>query len=465
MEGVAGQGDNALMRRTGRSALPQGLLALAVMAAGVVVVATDDSTPVARAETTLGTFHDVKIVSAAGVVREAFVGQQLVNGDIITTGRHGAADLITRNRVTMLGRSAALVVKNGGLQQLRTGTAVIDALRGPGINLDISGNIVSIPHGSGTEAIRGVSVRVGALAGPAQITSPSGRRLALPALSQAVLSGDALPGATTPLHLTDSVEEGRVAHRLVNDDLALKTLARGIDTTGRSTARIIAASWSGTTQPVPNRVRRSERVLPVLIADATRGGSAQQRYNNAVSWRAQGGSWGVVLHLLSGRATAVESRLAEIQRAGQEPGQIGTVSPPAVVAAGPSGPTAFETPSVGGGPTHFPTSTPPKVTPPGTPTVTPTPTNLLGSLVSTVQSVLDGVLNLLPHEKAVEKPAKQRKTTADTPLAGLTHKAATKATTVIDSPAKTTRTTPPVTETPASNGLLGDVLGGLLGKH
>ncbi|HVT19881.1 MAG TPA: hypothetical protein VHE57_00655 [Mycobacteriales bacterium] len=456
------------MRRTGRSALAQGALALAVIAAGAVVVVTDDSTAIADAETQLGVVRNAQIVSASGTTRPATFGAALLPGDLITTGPHGSAEVVTKRRTTLLGSRAALAVVNGGRQQLRTGTAVVDALSGPGLDLDLSGVVVGIPHGSATEAARGVSVRIGALSGPAALTGTTGRRLALPPLSQAVLSGDALPGGTTPLHLTDSRHESSVVPALVRDDVALKALARGIDSTGNSTARVVQSAWSGTTQPVPGRAHRSERVLPMLIADSTRGGTPQQRYDNAVAWRAEGGSWGVVLHLLSGRATAVEATLASLQRAGQEPGQIGTV-PSTVVAAGPSGPAAFQTPpppKVGAG--HQPPSVPPA--PPsggGSPSSSPAPPNLLGGLVSTVQSVIDGVFGLLPHDKATADTAT---TTTHVTAQPSTHKALTKSAplpTRSKVPAKKAPVKiPTVTSTPTpSNGLLGNLLGGLLGQH
>src|SRR3569623_1313461 len=204
METVEIQGHNAPMRRTGRSALAQGAAALAVMAAGVIVVVTDEAPPIANAETQLGVVTNSSVVSSSGVARDARFGERLFPGDVVTTGPHGSAEVVTRTRTTLLGASAALVIINGGRQQLRTGTAVVDSLRGPGLDHDLSGVVVAIPHGSATEAVRGVSVRIGALSGPATLSGTTGRRLVLAELQQAVLSGDALPGTTTPLHLTDS---------------------------------------------------------------------------------------------------------------------------------------------------------------------------------------------------------------------------------------------------------------------
>ncbi|HEX3706477.1 MAG TPA: hypothetical protein VHV76_07575 [Mycobacteriales bacterium] len=451
------------MRRTGRSATARGVAALAVMATGIVVVATRGTTPVAQASTLLVQSKDADIVTSSGATHAAVTGQQVVAGDVVTTGPHGFAQLLTRGRLVLLSSKGALAVVSGDHQQLRTGTAVVDALHGAGLALDLAGDTVTIPVGSATEAARGVSVRIGALAGPAAVSSTTGRHLAMPPLSQTLINGDALPAVTTPLHLMDSDDEDRVVPRLVADDIAMKTLARGIDTTGRSTAQVIEASWTGLAQPIPDRTR-SERVLPVLIADATHGGDMQQRYDDAVAWRAEGGSWGVVLHLLNGQASSVESTLSALQHSTQKPGQVGSITPtvvgdftgsgtgshnatqPAttVTSPFPSNPSAPGTPAPGGG---------------ATPTPAPT---LLGSLVSTVQSVIDGVLNLLPHDSTVS-------TAPDTKKTGLTSGlTATKSASQTDAGSTTHKASKAPTTTPAatsSNGLLGNLLGGLLGKH
>lgn len=449
------------------------------MAAGIVVVATRGSAPVATAETVLGSFRDVTIVTAAGSVVHAESGLHLANGDVITTGPHGSAQLITRHRETVLAGNAALAVINGSRQQLRTGTAVVNSLHGPGLALDLSEDVVAIPHGSATEAARGPSTRVGALAGPATITSSIGRQLDLTPLSQAVLSGDALPAGTTPLHLTDSVAEDSVVPTLVRDDISLNALARGIDTTGLSTARVVEASWTGSTQPALSQVSRSERVLPVLIADSTRGGTAQQRYDAAVAWRAEGGSWGVVLHLLSGRSAAVESTLAALQKHGQTPGQIGSVVPSGsgISAAGP-GPSGVRTSPVKN--SHVPTHRQGSATKPSGHKPPPPPDNLLGGLVSTVQSVITGVFGILPHGSAGSSAAKPSSSTTSKTVTGLTTKSstssssastATKATRWVKAKRVTVHKVKPKPKpkpaaAPAptsSNGLLGNLLGGLLG--
>lgn len=391
------------MGRTGHPALIIGAGAFAVLAAGTAIALTRGGVPVARAVTTLGPARGVSVVAPDGASRPGVAGAVVRPGAVVTTGPDGDAELVTRGRVTMLGANAALAVVNGAEQQLRTGTAVVDARQGPGLTLEIASDSVVVPSGSATEADRSVSVRVGSLAGPAAVTNGSGRRLTLPGLWQVVVNGDALPTTASPLRLTDSHDESRAVPELVADDLAMKALARGIDTTSATTTDIVEASWSGTIVASRPGVTRGDRVLPAAIADASgsAGGSPQQRYDRVVGWREQGGSWGVVVHLMSSRASAVADALHELLR-GEPAGTVGTISaagPGATVIGGhhrgaststtsnptqPSGPGAGTNPTSPGGSTT-------------TPNPTPTPgTGLVGGLVNTLGGLLDKLLGILP---------------------------------------------------------------------
>jgi hypothetical protein len=297
----------------------------------------------------------------------------------------------------------------------------------------MAGDSIAVAAGSATEADRSVSVWIGTLAGPAAVTSSDGRHLNLPALSQTVISGDALPATTTPLHLHDSAEEARAVPTLVSDDLALRTLARGFDRTGTATANLVDASWTGTTATMPAGTSTGERVLPLLIADATRtaGGTAQQRYDEVIGWRAQGGSWGVVDHRLSGRAAEVVATLASLA---QPPAGAAATT---VLAAGPGAPAIGHSRPAGGRGGHHSTSPTSPTSPSGpgngpapTPTPTPTPsTGLIGTLTSTVQGVVGTVLGLLPVKHS------------------------------------TTAGAPKPKPTPTSTGLLHSVVGSLTGGH
>ncbi|HVW80045.1 MAG TPA: hypothetical protein VHB69_03780 [Mycobacteriales bacterium] len=466
-ESLPGAGASAATRQSAPWLVVRGGISVAVVAAGVVVAVTRGSSPVASAATILRDPRGATVRTASGATHAATDGEVITDGEVVMTGAKGVADLDTRGRDVLLSGGAAVEVVNGERQTLKTGTAIVDARTGPGLLLDVTGDTVSVPGGSATEAARGVSVRVGSLVGPASITSTTGRHLAVPRLYQATFSGDALPSAVAPLHLTDSDDETRVIPHVVADDLSLQSLARGIDTTGRSTAHVIEASWTGVQQPVPDAHSPSERVLPVLIADATRGGAPQQRYDDAVNWRAQGGSWGVVLHLLNGTAATVETTLASLQKASQPAGQVGTVitvGAPGVTGT-PTGPSAIATPPMigSGGPT-FPTA---PVTPssPATPPATPSiPPNLLGGLIDTLQSVIDGVLNLLPHDPSSSASATASKVSKG--AASVTSSSARSGPASAGaSPSGKSQVRATPSPTPTSNGLLGDLLGGLLGQR
>jgi hypothetical protein len=393
------------MGRTGQQALALGAAAVIVAAAGAAVVVLRGPSPVANAATVLSHVRDAQLVTARGVATPAHSGQRVPDGDVVRTGRAGAAQLSTRGRVVYVGPSAAVAVLDGAHQQLRTGNAVIDAQQGPGVTVSLAGDELSVPDGSVTEATRSVAVSVGSLAGPSRISSAAGRRLSVPALNQTVFSGDALPAATTPLQLSDDAAESQAVPGLVSDDLQLKTLARGINSSGTATARVVEAAWSGTTSPAAAAMPRSDGVLPIVIADATRaaGGTAQQRYDHVVSWRRQGGSWGVVVELLSAHAGAVESTLVSLQRR-QPAGQLGNVDVQALAVANPAGTASTQT--------HGGSTSPPGTSPPGSPSggrhgkggsgPTPSPSPTQGAVtkvVGTVKGVVSTVVGLVPTPK------------------------------------------------------------------
>jgi hypothetical protein len=391
------------MVRTGRrSALTLGTASLLVAAAGTVVVLTRGAAPLAQAPTAVAAAHDATVITADGRSTPARAGQRVPDGAVVRTGRSGSAELVTRRRAVYLEHSGAVAVINGGSQQLRTGDAVVDALNGPPLHLDLAGDDLSVPSGSATEAQRSVSVQVGSLAGPAEITSATGQRLAIPSLAQAVIAGDALPAATTPLHLNDDAAETAAVPALVSDDVTLNDFARGINSSGGAAVHVIETGWSGATSAMPHGVTSSERVLPMVIADATSGagGTRQARYDRVVWWRRAGGSWGVVVALLKSDASAVEATFDTLQRH-QPAGQIGTVSIQALShAAIRTGQAATKritgsrvsitTPSAppgGSGGGHHG----------GNPTPTPTPTTgPVTKVVGTVQGVVGTVLGLLP---------------------------------------------------------------------
>jgi hypothetical protein len=393
------------MGRTGHPALLLGTAAVVVAAVGTSVALTRQDVPVAKAATTLSAVHHASLVSPSGSVTAARDGQRVPNGYVVRTSRGGTADLVTRGRVVHVGdgrTSAAVAVVNGAHQQLRTGSAVVDAQHGPGLTMDVAGDVLTVPDHSATEATRSVSVLVGSLVGPAALTNSSARALTISALYQVEVSGDALPTRSTPLYLTDSAAEHAVAPTLVDADLSLQELARGIDQGGPGTSSVIEASWSHPTLPLPAGTPRSEHVMPIVIADSTNGDSAsdgaQTRYNQVLTWRGQGGSWAVVVGLLHGSANAVAKQLNGYVNT-QPTSHFTTASLQNFVA--PHAPHPGHSSSPNPHPTHTTTPTKPPTKPTHMPKPKPTTTTPVQKVVGTVNTVVKKVVGLLPTIKPV----------------------------------------------------------------
>ena len=279
----------------------------------------------ASATTTLAGVKDAQVVHADGTVIAAVDGLRLRAGDVVRTASAGRAELHTRGRVVYEASDAAVQVLDGARSDLRHGAVVVDTQHGPGLSLTVAGLRVNAHSGGALRAERSVTVRLASLAGHADVTSSTGRHLDVGALTQAVVGGDALPDSTasTPLRLTDDDGEARSVPPLVRDDLALNSLAAGIDNTGDHTARVVSAAWHNGLESLPSGVARSEQLLPVVIAAAS-GGDTKSHYDRAVALRQAGASWGVVAHRLGTTSAAVLAALQAFEK-GAANGQVGTV--------------------------------------------------------------------------------------------------------------------------------------------
>ena len=300
---------------------------LAVVCAALLAspVLTGCGSSLASATTTLAGVQNAQVVHPDGTVVTAVDGLRLRAGDVVRTATKGRAELHTRGRVVYEASDAAVQVLDGARADLRHGALVVDAQHGPGLALTVAGLRLSAHSGGAVRAERSVTVRIATLAGHADLLSPTGRQLEVGALTQAVVGGDALPNSTasTPLRLTDDDGEARAVPPLVRDDLALNSLAAGIDNTGDDTARVVTASWHAGLSPLPNGVGRSEQVLPIVIAAAA-GGDTTGNYDQAVQLRQAGASWGVVAHRLGTTSAAVLAALQAFEK-GAATGQVGTV--------------------------------------------------------------------------------------------------------------------------------------------
>jgi hypothetical protein len=393
----------------GRRARGFALLAAGSLAATPFL--TGCSSSVAAAPTTLQGVLGASVVHTDGTTRTAVDGLTLRPGDVVRTGSAGRAELVTRNRVVYVGSQAAVQVVDGTHQVLRLGGVVADAQQGaPDLDIAVAGLDVHTPPGSAVRAERSVTSRIGALAGPVDVTTSAGRRLTIDALHQAMVGGDALPDSTTPLRLTDDDGEAHAVPDLVRDDETLNGLARGIDSTGPSTTRVVEASWSGPLT-APRGVDRSERLLPAVIAATGSAAGADQRYSRAVDYRKAGGSWGVIAHLLGVPAQNVVATLAAFERT-QPPGQIGSVA--AVLASvsaagngagGGSHGGGRDTGNNGGGQDTGTTGGHGS----GGPAPTPSPSSgggTVGQLVGTVDNTVGQVLSILPTPVPTPTPTK-----------------------------------------------------------
>jgi hypothetical protein len=301
---------------------------LALLAIGSLVATpflTGCSTSGAAASTSLRGVLAATVLHSDGSTGPALDGLTLRPGDVVRTGADGRAELVTRNRVVYVGSQAAVQVVDGAHQVLRLGGVVANAQHGaPALDIEVGGLDVHAPTGSAVRAERSFTSRIAALAGPTEVTTSAGRRLTVDALHQAMVGGDALPDSTTPLRLTDDDGEAHAVPDLVRDDETLNGLARGIDSTGPSTTRVVQASWSGPLT-APQGVDRSERLLPAVIAATGSATGADARYQRAVDYRKAGGSWGVIARLLGVPAQNVVATLAGFEKT-QPPGRIGSVA-------------------------------------------------------------------------------------------------------------------------------------------
>src|SRR4051794_41482957 len=87
---------------------------------------------------------------------------------------------------------------DGARADLRHGAVVVDAQKGPGLSMSLAGLEVSTGSGSAVRGERSVTVRLGALAGPVGVGSPTRRHLPITSPSPAIVGGGAVPGPTAP---------------------------------------------------------------------------------------------------------------------------------------------------------------------------------------------------------------------------------------------------------------------------
>lgn len=404
--------------------------AAAVLAAGVTAALVVSGGASASAATTVVRHpRAATIVHANGLTSPARDDVHLRAGDVLRTAADGFATLVTAGRLEYVAGGSSVLVRDGERQQLRAGAMVADLRSGPSLDVLVSGSTVRAVRGDVVRVEHGFTVRIGALAGDVLVRSPAGRSATVPALHQVRITADALPDdAPAPLALVDDEAERATNLPVVVDDILLQRWAVGAAADTAAQPRLVAAvaafppAKDPATQCLPPPTAPvSERVLPVAIARSShqRMGLGD-RYGRALCDRAEGGSWGVVAHLMETNAVrtlaqvdALQSdRLLALGALTGVPRAI--VAEPGAPATGAAGAPAVSTPRSGpttapdtsGGSRTRPPSTGPSTPPAGggapspVPSPVPTPplpdTGVIGDLVGAVAGVLPAAPQPVP---------------------------------------------------------------------
>jgi hypothetical protein len=278
-------------------------VALTLLAA-LTVAALSSST--AGAATVLHRGSAVAALAEGGSVPLA-EGDEVPRGATVAAGRDGAV-LRTRDRDTWLSGDGEVVVLDGARQELRAGFVMVDARRGPALELSSPAAEVTTPSGAVSRVERAALLRVGSYAGDPVTVRAAGRAASVevPRARQAQVPTGGLPGRVTPLALTPGdAYERRLAEDLVQTDEALSALARQLDEQDRPDALVRAAVAADVPSPapLPAGAPPSEQTLAYLLAraaagDTTGGTAVADRFAAVRDLRDDGGSWGVVASLV-----------------------------------------------------------------------------------------------------------------------------------------------------------------------
>jgi hypothetical protein len=258
---------------------------------------------------------DVVAAQPDGSPKRLAEGQEVPSGAVVTAGRDGAV-LRTRGRDTWLAGDAAVRVVDGARQELRSGFVMVDARRGPELELATSAAAVTTPVGAVSRVERGALLRVGAYAGEPLRVRAEGRRatVVVGRDHQVQVPAGGLPGRITPLVLTPGDRyERALAAPLVRADEALTDVARRLDAGGRPDVLVRTAFDGDLPDPaLPATAPSSERTLAYLLARAAGGGELPARFAWVRALRTDGGSWGVVADLVGAEVSEVAALLDEL---------------------------------------------------------------------------------------------------------------------------------------------------------
>lgn len=422
-----------LARRWVRSGVPAVSVLLAgVLLAGIVLAARGPDP--AGADTVLLRGVGTTAELAGGGTRALAVGGVVPPGAVVRPGAQGAV-LRVLGRDTWLSPDAVVQVLDGARQQLRQGLVMVDARRGPMLEIGTASAAVFTPRGSVSRVESAPLVRVGSYAGDPVQVRPSGLRATASVARdyQVQVPEGSRPGRTTPLVLTagDAIERALVP-ALVDADEALSGYARqlgDVGTAGRAVqaafARDLPAAPSCGTAGTP----AGERALAFLLAAGRPGDQLAARYARTCELRTDGGSWGVVADLVGTTVADVGGLLETLLR----PTSLAAGPPPAAAAAAAAlGPVPPATPPASGAPESgpagvfapSPAGASGRPAQPG-PSPAPTAPALLDAVVGTVLSLVPvpvptgspGVAGSTPTVPAL--PGDPRPSPTPVPSAGL----------------------------------------------
>lgn len=345
----------------------------------------------ASADTVLSQAPGAVLAGADGHSRPAHDGMVVPHGTTVLSGPSGAI-LTTLGRQTLIGGMSAVTVLDGAREALVRGQVLVNAQGAPGLSLEAGAATVDAARGSLVRVERAALLRVGQFRGSASVRA-AGRRAStdLSALYQVQVPFGALPGVPTPLVLADDQWEQRFARDLVESDVALTALARGLDAPGpdgATVAGLVPVSFSDSS-PLQAGAPRSELALGFALAAVGHvgGATAADRYRAVRGYRDAGGSWGVVAALVAARTDNVSGVLDRLLAA-----PASTVA----LAGGPGQVSPAELGRLLGGGSRQPgPPPPPNPQPSGGPSASPRP-QPSPAATSQVDQVVNAINSLAP---------------------------------------------------------------------
>ena len=358
--------------------------------------------------TVLSAASEGTVLVVGDVARPARRGTDVPDGATVRTPAGGTAALSTGGRVVQLAPLTAVLVQDGARQTLTTGSALVEASEGPGLQLATDGGTrVDVRDDAVVRVEQASPVRVATYRGAAEVGVERRRaRTTVGRLFQVEVQGSALPSRPTPLRLLpgDGWERSEL-EAVVDTDTELRRAVTGYQQQGGVVvAALLDRDPSAATQ---GAVARAEQALAFALAH---DGAAfdDDVFQLLLRDRADGGSWGVVADLHGVSADALDAFTQSLV-----PGQDGTSTVPLQAAGAPAQDVLGELVglSAGDGETAPAAAASDRPAPAGGvgPTSRPSPSagpsRRPGLLPAPVRDLVDTVLDILPVQPPPAAPA------------------------------------------------------------